>query len=139
VQAYADTSGWVAVIKPLVPTERAIEPGTMGLGMLRDPLRGRSPLSRLAACFAPPETALLVGQAVAPETCDEDPVGRVVARLYDPGTRQVCTACAVRADQVFGCDKRSVPFATTAMPVYGDAVLPEKTAAQQVPLTIPHG
>jgi transposase len=52
---------------------------------------------------------------------------------------KVLTACAVRADQVFGFDKRYVHFDTTSMTVYGDYGLPEETAEPQVPLTITYG
>jgi transposase len=55
---------------------------------------------------------------------------------------KVFTACAVRADQVFGFDKRYVHFETTSVSVYGD-YLPsepqEDSSAQAVPLTMTHG
>ena len=76
VQAYADTIGVVAVIQQLVPTAMAIDPGPIVLGMLLDTLSGRSPLSRLAACFPAHATALLWGQAGAPGAFADDPVGR---------------------------------------------------------------
>jgi len=108
VKAYADKMGLVEVMNPLVPTAMAIDPGTMVLGMLLETLSGRSPLYRLEEFFAHQDTALLLGQAIAPGPCDEDPGGRVLERLDATGTMQGCTACAVRADQVFGFDKRYV-------------------------------
>src|SRR5882672_5996582 len=125
VKAYADKMGLVEAINQLVPTEMAVDPGTMVLGMILDTLSGRSPLYRLEEVFAHQDTALLLGQAIAPGTFDEDTVGRVLDRLYDTGTMKVFTACAVRADQVFGFDKRSVHFDTTSMTVYGDYLPPE--------------
>jgi Domain of unknown function (DUF4277) len=104
----------------VVPTEMAIDPGTIVLGMLLDTLSGRSPLYRLEECFAQPDTALLLGKAVTPEVFDDDTVGRVLERLYDTGTMKGFTACAVRADQVFHFDKRYVDFDTTSVTVYGD-------------------
>jgi len=139
VKAYADKMGLVEVINQLVPTEMAIDPGTIVLGMILDTLSGRSPLYRLEEFFAHQDTALLLGKAIAPGTFDDDTVGRVLDRLYDTGTMKVFTACAVRADQVFGFDKRYVHFDTTSMTVYGDYVLPEETEEQKVPLTITHG
>src|SRR5229473_4546619 len=136
VQAYADKIGLVEMIHQVVPTEMAIDPGTIVLGMLLDTLRGRSPLYRLEECFAHHDTALLLGQAIAPGACDDDTVGRVFTRLYDTGTMKVCTACAVRADQVFRFDKRSVHYDTTSMTVYGDDVSPEEPKEQPVPLTM---
>jgi len=76
VKAYADTMGGVEGLTQVVPTAMAIDPGTLVLGRLLDPLRGRSPLDRLAACFACQDMALLLGQAVAPGACAEDTVGR---------------------------------------------------------------
>src|SRR5712692_1850921 len=139
MKAYADKMGLVEVINQLVPTEMAIDPGTIVLGMILDTLSGRSPLYRLEEFFAHQDTALLLGKAIAPGTFDDDTVGRVLDRLYDTGTMKVFTACAVRADQVFGFDKRYVHFDTTSMTVYGDYVLPEETEEQKVPLTITHG
>ena len=46
VKAYADKMGLVEVINQVVPTEMAIDPGTIVLGMVLDTLRGRSPLYR---------------------------------------------------------------------------------------------
>ena len=46
VKAYADKIGLVAVINQLVPTEMAVDPGTIVLGMILDTLSGRSPLYR---------------------------------------------------------------------------------------------
>lgn len=77
VKAYADKMGFVEAIHQVVPTEMAIDPGTSVLGMILDTVSGRSPLYRLAECFACQETALLWGQAVAPGACDDDTVGRV--------------------------------------------------------------
>ena len=139
VKAYADKMGFVEVINQVVPTEMAIDPGTIVLGMVLDTLSGRSPLYRLEEFFTHQDTALLLGKAVAPGVFDDDTVGRVFDRLYDTGTMKVCTACAVRADQVFGFDKRYVHFDTTSMTVYGDYVLPEETEGQKVPFTITHG
>ena len=124
VKAYADKIGLVEAINEVVPTEMAVDPGTLVLGMLRATLSGRSPLYRLEECFAHHDTALLLGKAVAPEAFQDDTVGRVLDRLYDTGTMQGCTACAVRADRVCGFDKRYVHFDTTSIMVYGEYLLP---------------
>jgi hypothetical protein len=110
--------------------------------MILDTLSGRSPLYRLEECFTHQDTALLLGKAVAPSACDDDTVGRGFDRLYDTGTMQVFTACAIRADQVFHFDKRSVHFATTSVSVYGDDLPPEAQQDQQeqaAPLTMTQG
>jgi Domain of unknown function (DUF4277) len=139
VKACADKIGVVATIKQLVPTEMAIDPGTIVLGMMLDTLSGRSPLYRLEEFFTHQDTALLLGKAVPPEAFQDDTVGRVLERLYDVGTMKVFTACAVRADRVFGFDKRYVHFATTSLTVYGDYRPPEEAEEQEVPFRITYG
>jgi transposase len=139
VKAYADKIGLVEVINQLVPTEMAIDPGTIVLGMILDTLSGRSPLYRLEEFFTHQDTALLLGKAVPPEAFQDDTVGRVLERLYATGTMKVFTACAVRADRVFGFDKRYVHFDTTSITVYGDYLPPEETPEQEVPFRITYG
>jgi len=68
-----------------------------------------------------------LGKAVPAEAFNDDTVGRVLDRLYDTGTMQGFTACAVRADQVFGFDKRYVYFDTTSVTVYGDYLPSEES------------
>jgi len=52
VKAYADKMGVVEVIKQVMPTAMAVDPGTIVLGMILDTLSGRSPLFRLDAFMA---------------------------------------------------------------------------------------
>jgi transposase len=99
-------------------------------------LSGRSPLYRLEEFFAQHDTELLLGKALPAQAFNDDTVGRVLDRLYEIGTMKLFTACAVRADPLFGLDKRHVHFDTTSMSVYGDYALPED---QEVPFTITHG
>jgi transposase len=139
VKAYADKIGLVEAINQLVPTEMAIDPGTIVLGMILDTLSGRSPLYRLEEFFTHQDTALLLGKAIPPEAFQDDTVGRVLERLYATGTMKVFTACAVRADRVFGFDKRYVHFDTTSIMVYGDYRPPEEAQEQEVPFRITYG
>jgi transposase len=139
VKAYADKIGLVEVINQLMPTEMDVDPGTIVLGMILDTLSGRSPLYRLEAFMAQHDTALLLGKAVPAEAFNDDTAGRVLDRLYDTGTMKVFTACAVRADQVVGFDKRYVHFDTTSVTVYGDYLPPEESKEQTLPLRITYG
>jgi transposase len=52
---------------------------------------------------------------------------------------KVFTACAVRADRVFGFDKRYVHFDTTSITVYGDYRPPEEAGESEVPFRITYG
>jgi transposase len=139
VKAYADKIGLVEAINQLVPTEMAIDAGTIVLGMILDPWSGRSPLYRLEEFFTYQDTALLLGKAIPPEAFQDDTVGRVLERLYATGTMKVFTACAVRADRVFGFDKRYVHFATTSITVYGEYRPPEEAGESEVPFQITYG
>jgi transposase len=139
VKAYADKIGLVEAINEVVPTEMAVDAGTIVLGMILDTLSGRSPLYRLEEFFTHQDTALLLGKAVAPEAFQDDTVGRVLDRLYDTGTMKVFTACAIRADRVCGFDKRYVHFDTTSIMVYGDYLLPEEAQESEVPFRITYG
>src|SRR5438552_18278449 len=113
VKAYADKIGVVEVINQVVPTEMDVDPGTIVLGMILETLSGRSPLYRLEEFFTHQDTALLLGKTVAPEAFQDDTVGRVLDRLYATGTMKVFTACAIRADRVYGFDKRYVHIDNT--------------------------
>jgi transposase len=139
VKAYADKIGLVEAINKVVPTEMAIDPGTIVLGMILDTLSGRSPLYRLEEFFTHQDTALLLGKVIAPEVFQDDTVGRVLDRLYDTGTMKVFTACAIRADRVYGFDKRYVHFDTTSIMVYGDYLPPEEAKESEVPFRITYG
>src|SRR4029450_11605364 len=142
VKAYADKIGLVETINQLVPTEMAIDPGTIVLGMILDTFSGRSPLYRLEEFFTHQDPVLLLGKAVAPEAFNDDTVGRVLERLYDVGTMKIFTACAVRADRVYGWDKQYVRVDRASISVYGDYRPPEGPPDQQapaVPFTITHG
>jgi hypothetical protein len=117
VKAYADKIGLGEALHEVGPTEMAIDPGTIVLGMIRDTLSGRSPLYRLEACFPRPDTALLLGKAIPPEALQDDTAGRRLERLYATGPLKVCPAWAVRAERVFGFDTRYVHFDTTSITV----------------------
>ena len=97
---------------------------------------------RLEAFFAQHDTDLLLGKALPAQAFTDDTVGRVLDRLYEIGTMKLFTACAVRANQVFGLDKRSGHFDTTSVSVYGE-YLPsadqQEQEDQEVPFPIPHG
>jgi len=105
VQAYADQRGLGAASKQWGSTEMAVAPGTIGLGMRLDTVRGRRPLSRVEACCAQQDTARLLGTAVAPAALTDATVGRVRERRDAVGTRKRCTAWAGRAEQGCGVDE----------------------------------
>jgi Domain of unknown function (DUF4277) len=135
-KADADQRGLVAVIHALVPSEMAVEPGTMVLGLVVETLSGRSPLYRLDACLAQHDPARLLGQALPAQAVHAETVGRMLDRLYALGPMKRFTACAVRAETLGGVDKRHVHVETTSMRVDGDDALPED---REVPCTLTPG
>jgi hypothetical protein len=120
INAYADQRGLVGLINHSGPTEMEVDAGTVVLGLVLDPLSGRSPRSRVEAFFASQDTALLLGQAVPPQAFHDDAVGRVLDRLYDMGTMQRFTACAVRAAARYGVERRYVHGETTSRSIWGE-------------------
>jgi hypothetical protein len=105
-KAYADKLDLVGLLNYFVPTEMAVDAGTIVLGLGLDTLSGRSPLYRLEEFFAPQDPELLVGKPLPPHALNDDTVGRVLDRLYDMSTMKICTACAVRAAARFGVECR---------------------------------
>src|ERR671929_507005 len=136
VKAYADKIGLVEAINQVVPTEMAVDPGTIVLGMILDTLSGRSPLYRLEEFFAHQDTALLLGKAIPPHAFTDDTVGRVLDRLYDFGTMRLFTACAVRATMRFGLERRYAHFDTTSRSVWGAYQFAE---TQDLPFQVTYG
>jgi Domain of unknown function (DUF4277) len=125
LKAYADQLGLVRLIKPYVPTEMEGDAGTVVLAMVLDTLSGRRPLYRLEECFAPHDTALLLGKTVLPQALNDDTAGRGLERLYDFGTLRLFTAWAGRAAMRCGLERRSVHFDTPSRSVWGDSQFAE--------------
>jgi len=136
IKAYADKLGLVSSINHLVPTEMAVDVGTIVLGLVLDTLSSRSPLYRLEEFFAHQDTELLLGKALPPHAFNDDAVGRVLDRLYDMGTMKIFTACAVRAVTQFGLERRYVHFDTTSCSVWGEYAFAE---TQDVPFSVTYG
>lgn len=136
VKAYADPLGLVRLITHDGPTAMGVDAGTVVLARVLATLRGRSPLDRLEACGAQPDTELLVGQAVPPQALHDETAGRVLDRLYACGPLRLCTAGAGRAATRLGVARRSGPCDTTSRRVWGDSQFAE---TQALPLPVPSG
>ncbi len=121
INASADQRGLVSLITHHVPPELAGDAGTVVLGLVWDPRRGRRPLDRFEECVAHHATERLLGQAVPSQAWTDDTVGRVLDRLDDRGTMQLVTACAVRAAARLGVERRDVHVDPTSRRVWGDS------------------
>jgi hypothetical protein len=136
VPADADQMGLVEVIPPLVPTERAVEPGLVGRGMGLATLRGRRPLARVDAFCTHDDPARRVGRDRPPQVLNADPVGRGLERLSATGTMPMVTAGAGRAARLCGVAQPDGHVATTATRGEGDA---RPSAGPAVPCRITPG
>jgi Domain of unknown function (DUF4277) len=134
IKAYADQLGLVGLIKHSVPPEMDVDAGPVVLGLVLETLSGRSPLDRLEEFCAHPDTALLFGKALPPHALTDAPVGRVLERLYDCGTRRLFTAGAVRARLRLDLERRSVHCDTTSRSVWGES---ECAETQDLPFQVP--
>lgn len=123
ISAYARRIGVLDIINTLVPTEMAIDAGTVILGMILDTLTGRSPLYRLEEFFDHQDTELLLGKKTDPLQFSDYTVGRVLDRIYDYGTMKLFSQIAMQALTSFKIDRRHLSFDTTSVSVQGDYAL----------------
>src|SRR5215831_9363266 len=105
LQASAAPRGLVSLLPHSVPLARAGDAGTGVRGRGLETRRGRRPLARLAACWAPPATARLCGPAVPPPAWHDAPGGRGLERRAAWGTMSRGTAWAVRAARRWGGER----------------------------------
>jgi transposase len=120
VRAYSERLGLVGLINRLVPSEMAIDAGTIVLGLVIDTLSGRSPLYHLEAFFEPQDRALLLGREVEAKVFNDDTVGRVLDRLFEAGTQQIFSQLSRAAVERFAIPLKHVHHDTTSVTLYGD-------------------
>jgi len=136
VRAYAERLGLVEVVNRLVPSEMAIDAGTIVLGMVIDTLSGRSPLYHLEAFFEQQDRELLLGREVEASVFNDDTVGRVLDRVFEAGTQKLFSALSQHAVERFAIPIKHVHHDTTSISLYGDY----RTAPDQTPpFEITHG
>jgi len=139
ISAYARRIGVLNIINTLIPTEMAIDAGTVILGMILDTLTGRSPLYRLNEFFEHQDTELLLGKKVNPLNFTDYTVGRVLDRIYEFGTMKLFSEIAMRALTLFKIDSRHLSFDTTSVSVQGDYFLYSKENGSDDVMKIVHG
>jgi transposase len=120
VRAYADDLELVETVNRLVPTQMAIKPGVIVLGLVLDTLTGRSPLHRLEEFFEGRDTELLLGERVHARAFNDDTVGRTLELLYEAGTQGIFSELAMRAVVNHKISTRTVHFDTTSVNAYGE-------------------
>jgi transposase len=120
ISAYARRIGVVDIINTLIPTDMAIDVGTVVLGMVLDTLTGRSPLYRLEEFFEYQDSELLLGKKTDSSLFSDYTVGRVLDRIHEYGTMMLFSQISMRALEVFNIDRRRLSFDTTSVSVEGD-------------------
>ena len=122
VAAFLDRMGVSATVNSAVPTEMAVDLGSVVKLMVLDTLSGRSPLYRLERFASQVDTMLLLGKEVVPSSFNDTTVGRALDAIFEVGTEQLFSQVALRAACAFPLevDTRHVHFDTTSVSVWGD-------------------
>jgi len=117
--------GLADAINNAVPTEMAVDVGTVVQFMVLDTLSGRSPLYRLERFARSVDTDLLLGKKIPAEAFNDTTLGRAMDAIYDVGTEQLFSQIAFCAAKAFplDMDMRHVHFDTTSVSVWGDYLL----------------
>ena len=126
--AFLDRMRVAATVNSAVPTEMAVDLGSVVKLMVLDTLSGRSPLYRLERFASQVDTRLLLGKELAPSSFNDTTLGRALDAIYAAGTEQLFSQVALSAASVFPLevDTRHVHFDTTSVSVWGDYALCEE-------------
>lgn len=122
VAAFLDRMGVSDVVNMAVPTEMAVDLGTVVKLMVLDTLSGRSPIYRLERFASQVDTHLLLGKEIDPSAFNDTTLGRALDAIYEAGTEQLFSQVALAAASSFPLDMdlRHVHFDTTSVSVWGD-------------------
>lgn len=131
--------GLADVINAAVPTQMAVDVGTVVQLMVLDTLSGRSPLYRLERFARSVDTGLLLGKNIPAVAFNDTTLGRAMDAIYAVGTEQLFSQVAFHAARSFPLnlggvvtgeglttpprDMRHVHFDTTSVSVWGDYAL----------------
>ena len=104
VAAFLNRMGVASVINRAVPTEMAVDVGSVVKLMVLDTLSGRSPLYRLEDFASSVDIDLLLGVEVDPSSLNDTTVGRPLDAIYASGTEQLFSQVALSAASSFPQD-----------------------------------
>jgi transposase len=122
VATFLERMGLAAVVNAAVPTEMAVDLGSVVKLMVLDTLSGRSPLYRLERFAASVDTELLLGREVSPGAFNDTTLGRALDAIYECGAGQLFSQVALAAAAAFPAelDLRHLHFDTTSVSVWGE-------------------
>ena len=125
VAQFCEKIGLADTVNTAVPTDMAVDVGTVVQLMVLDTLSGRSPLYRLERFAESVDTALLLGRQVPSSAFNDTTLGRAMDAIFEAGTDQLFSQVAFRAADAFpeDMDMKHVHFDTTSVSVWGDYLL----------------
>ena len=137
VAAFLERMGLAAVAGAAVPSEMAVDLGSVVKLMILDTLSGRSPLYRLESFAAALDTELLLGRGVSPGAFNDTTLGRALDAVYACGTEQLFSQVALAAAAAFPAevDMRHLHFDTTSVSVWGEYAAREADGAEELRVT----
>lgn len=137
VAAFLECMGVAAAVNSAVPTEMAVDLGSVVKLMVLDTLSGRSPIYRLERFASSVDTDLLLGREVEPSAFNDTTLGRALDAIYQAGTEQLFSQVALSAASSFPLevDTRHVHFDTTSVSVWGGYAMCEEAEGGGLNLT----
>ena len=140
IAAFLRRIGLADTVNAAVPTEMAVDVGTVVSFMVLDTLSGRSPLYRLEKFAASVDTGLFLGREIPPKAFNDTTLGRAMDAIYEAGTEQLFSQVAFRAAGAFpeDVDTRHVHFDTTSVSVWGDYPMCNEDDEDQLNVTYGH-
>jgi len=137
VAAFLERMGLAAVVNAAVPTEMAVDLGSVVKLMVLDTLSGRSPLYRLESFAAALDTGLLLGREVRAGAFNDTTLGRALDAIYACGSEQLFSQIALAAAAAFPAevDMRHLHFDTTSVSVWGEYAARAADAPEELRVT----
>ena len=137
VAAFLERMGLAAVVNAAVPTEMAVDLGSVVKLMVLDTLSGRSPLYRLESFAAALDTGLLLGRGVSPGAFNDTTLGRALDAVYECGAGQLFSQVALAAAAAFPAevDMRHLHFLATSVSVWGEYAARAADAPEELRVT----
>ena len=136
VAAFCRRIGLIGTVNRAVPTEMAVDVGTVVQAMVLDTLSGRSPLYRLERFLESQDTELLLGRETPASAFNDSTAGRALDALFEANAETVFAEVAFEAASRFPLDLRHAHFDTTSVSVWGDY---ERCDPDSEPVNVTHG
>ncbi|MBU4193970.1 MAG: IS1634 family transposase [Actinobacteria bacterium] len=140
VAAFLRKIGLAETVNAAVPTEMAVDVGTVVQFMVLDTLSGRSPLYRLERFAESVDTGLLLGRNIPSTAFNDTTLGHAMDAIYEAGTEQLFSQVAFRAAMAhpLDVDVRHTHFDATSVSVWGDYPMCDDSDDDELSVTYGH-